>query len=220
AIFAQYRLHFFSMLSLSTTGCVSAPAAGCLPAKPSWSTECLQEWGSYMKLAIPSALMTCFEWWIWELGGFFAGLLGEVDLAAQHVLDEIGSIIYMVPLGIHAAACVRVGNALGAGDTTRALVSCRVALVLAGIKIHDIYLKIKIYVNDKKKLTCICNVSIGVLFFDALLCVCSGILVGCGMQKIAAISNLAGYYCIGLPVGIALMFAAELKLLGNAFIPQ
>uniref|UniRef100_A0A3Q0S3N5 Solute carrier family 47 member 1 n=1 Tax=Amphilophus citrinellus TaxID=61819 RepID=A0A3Q0S3N5_AMPCI len=156
-----------------------------------WSTECLQEWGSYMKLAIPSALMICFEWWIWELGGFFAGLLGEVDLAAQHVLMEIGTIVYMFPLGVHAAACVRVGNALGAGNTTRALVSCRVALVLSGIKIHDIYLKSQTY------------------------CVCSGILVGSGMQKIAAISNLVGYYCIGLPVGIALMFAAKLRILGN-----
>lgn len=38
------------------------------------------------------------------------------------------------------------------------------------------------------------------------------------MQKIAALSNLVFYYCIGLPVGIALMFAAQLRLLGNAFI--
>lgn len=35
------------------------------------------------------------------------------------------------------------------------------------------------------------------------------------MQKIAALSNLVCYYCIGLPVGIALMFAAELRILGN-----
>ena len=38
------------------------------------------------------------------------------------------------PLGVHAAACVRVGNALGAGDTARALVTCKVALVLSGMK--------------------------------------------------------------------------------------
>lgn len=47
-------------------------------------------------------------------------------------------------------------------------------------------------------------------------CVCSGILVGCGMQKIAALSNLVAYYCIALPVGAALMFAAHLKILGNS----
>ena len=54
-------------------------------------------------------------------------------------------------------------------------------------------------------------VSIGVFF----QCVCSGILVGAGMQKIAALSNLVCYYCVGLPVGIALMFAAKLRILGN-----
>lgn len=39
-----------------------------------WSVESLQEWGVYMKLAIPSMFMICFEWWIYEFGGFFAGV--------------------------------------------------------------------------------------------------------------------------------------------------
>lgn len=26
-----------------------------------------------MQLAIPSTLMLCFEWWIYEIGGFLAG---------------------------------------------------------------------------------------------------------------------------------------------------
>ena len=38
-----------------------------------WSTDCLQEWGSYMQLAVPSTLMVCFEWWVWEIGSFLAG---------------------------------------------------------------------------------------------------------------------------------------------------
>lgn len=58
---------------------------------------------------------------------------------------------------------------------------------------------------------CIFNCTICVCF----QCVCSGILIGCGMQKIAALSNLVSYYFIGLPVGVALMFAAKLKILGN-----
>lgn len=38
------------------------------------------------------------------------------------------------PFGVHAATCVRVGNALGAGDTARAIVTCKVVLVLAGVE--------------------------------------------------------------------------------------
>uniref|UniRef100_A0A8C6T4Y3 Multidrug and toxin extrusion protein n=1 Tax=Neogobius melanostomus TaxID=47308 RepID=A0A8C6T4Y3_9GOBI len=191
-----------------------------------WSTECLQEWGSYMKLAIPSAFMICFEWWIWEIGGFMAGVLGEVDLAAQHILIEVGAITYMFPLGVHAAACVRVGNALGAGDTSRAIVTCKVALVLSGISLAVLQGVVlagckssagRIFTSDESIVDIVSNnltVYIFVQFFDALLCVCSGILIGAGMQKIAAVSNLVGYYVIGLPVGAALMFVAELRILG------
>ncbi|XP_029924755.1 multidrug and toxin extrusion protein 1 [Myripristis murdjan] len=222
-----------------------------------WSSECLQEWGSYMHLAVPSTLMIYFEWWLWEVGGFLAGILGEVDLAAQHVLLEAGAITYMFPLGVHAAACVRVGNALGAGDTARAMVTCKVALALSGVlaMFQGIVIAASksvlgyIFTSDEN-IVAIVSENLGlytfIQFFDALVvsdmtyttmltvmfllfkqclyflyfscvciqCVCSGILVGAGKQKIAAISNLVSYYCIGLPVGIALMFAAKLRILG------
>lgn len=38
-----------------------------------WSMECLQEWGPFIHLAIPSMLMLCLEWWTYEIGGFLAG---------------------------------------------------------------------------------------------------------------------------------------------------
>uniref|UniRef100_A0A1A8FDR7 Multidrug and toxin extrusion protein n=2 Tax=Nothobranchius korthausae TaxID=1143690 RepID=A0A1A8FDR7_9TELE len=190
-----------------------------------WSTDCLQDWGSYMKLAVPSTFMVCFEWWIWEVGGFLAGVLGEVDLAAQHVLLEIGAITFMFPLGVHAAACVRVGNALGAGETSRAIVICKVTLVLAGVlAVFQGFVLAGsksvvgyIFTTDVNIVETVSeNITVYMFlqFLDALLCVCSGILVGSGMQKIAALSNLVSYYIIGLPVGIALMFAAKLRILG------
>ncbi|TDH14627.1 hypothetical protein EPR50_G00022180 [Perca flavescens] len=97
-----------------------------------WSVESLQEWGSYTKLAIPSTLMKCFEWWVYEFGGFFAGMLSEDELAAQHAVMMVAFITYMFPLGIQAAACARVGNALGAGDTARAILTSKMSLALAG----------------------------------------------------------------------------------------
>ncbi|KAF1394226.1 hypothetical protein PFLUV_G00024330 [Perca fluviatilis] len=96
------------------------------------SVESLQEWGSYTKLAIPSTLMKCFGWWVYEFGGFFAGMLSEDELAAQHAVMMVAFITYMFPLGIQAAACARVGNALGAGDTARAILTSKMSLALAG----------------------------------------------------------------------------------------
>ncbi|KAL7844560.1 hypothetical protein SRHO_G00230990 [Serrasalmus rhombeus] len=190
-----------------------------------WSTASLQEWDSFMQLAIPSTLMLCFEWWIYEIGGFLAGMLGEEDLAAQHILLELGSITYMFPLGVHAAACVRVGNALGAGDTTRALITGKVTLIVSGVLavLQGIVLGSTksmmgfIFTSDENIVGIVSeNLTFYVFlqFFDALVCVSSGILLGAGKQKIAAISNLICYYCIGLPLGISLMFVAELRILG------
>lgn len=185
----------------------------------------LQEWDAFMKLAIPSTLMLCFEWWIYEIGGFLAGMLGEVDLAAQHVLLELGTITYMFPLGVHAAACVRVGNALGAGNTRQALITSKVALLVSGVLavLQGIVLGSTksvlglIFTNDEAIVEIVSeNMTFYVFlqFVDALVCVSSGILLGSGNQKIAAISNLISYYCIGLPLGISLMFAAKLRILG------
>lgn len=48
-----------------------------------------------------------------------------------------------------------------------------------------------------------------------LQCTCGGILRGTGNQKAGAIINAVGYYVLGHPIGISLMFAAGLGLLGK-----
>ena len=48
-----------------------------------WSSQCLQEWDIFINLAIPSMLMTCLEWWAYEIRSFLAGLISEVELGAQ-----------------------------------------------------------------------------------------------------------------------------------------
>ncbi|XP_065137107.1 multidrug and toxin extrusion protein 1-like [Paramisgurnus dabryanus] len=190
-----------------------------------WSCESLQEWDGYMKLAIPSTMMLCFEWWIYEIGGFIAGMLSELDLAAQHTVIMLAYITYMFSLGIQGAACVRVGNALGAGDTAGAIRSCKVSLtciavlaVLQGLVLVGTKSVIGFLFTSDRHIVAlvskVLNVYCVLQFFDALGGVCMGILLGSGQQKIAAAANFFGYYCIGLPLGIALVFAAKLDVVG------
>ncbi|XP_062872663.1 solute carrier family 47 member 4 [Trichomycterus rosablanca] len=190
-----------------------------------WSAESLQAWGSYMKLAVPSTLMVCFEWWIYEIGGFLAGMLGEVDLAAQHVVIMLAYINYMVPAGLHSAACVRVGNALGAGNTAGAILTSKIAFICAAVLAvvqGGILGGTKsvigfIFTSDEsiaQLVSELMSIYCPLQFFNGLLCVAMGILLGTGQQKIAAIANLIGYYCIGLPSIIALTFPAKLKVAG------
>ncbi|KAM6931549.1 multidrug and toxin extrusion protein 1-like [Lycodopsis pacificus] len=190
-----------------------------------WSVESLQEWGSYMKLAFPSTLMICFEWWVYEFGGFFAGMLSEDELAAQHVVTMVAFITYMFPLGIQAAACARVGNALGAGDTARAILTCKMSLALAaslavveGIVLGSTKTVIGfIFTSDEKIIGLVShlmNAYCFLQFFDGLVCVCTGIFLGTGKQKIPAVANFIGYYCIGLTMSVVLTFVAKLRILG------
>ncbi|KAK2912328.1 solute carrier family 47 member 4 [Channa argus] len=190
-----------------------------------WSLESLQEWGSYMKLAIPSTLMKCFEWWVYEFGGFFAGMLSEDELAAQHAVIMVAFITYMFPVGVQAAACARVGNALGAGDSARAVLTSKVSLTLAasfavieGIVLGSTKSVIGfIFTIDEKivgLVSHLMNVYCFLQFFDGLVCVCTGIFLGTGKQKIPAVANFIGYYCIGLSLSITLMFVGKLRILG------
>uniref|UniRef100_A0A3Q2VUI3 Multidrug and toxin extrusion protein n=1 Tax=Haplochromis burtoni TaxID=8153 RepID=A0A3Q2VUI3_HAPBU len=197
----------------------------CLSPPAGWSVESLQDWGSYMKLAIPSTLMKCFEWWVYEFGGFFAGMLSENELAAQHAVMMVTVITYMFPLGIQAAACARVGNALGAGDTGRALLTSKMSLTLAGqLEMYQglVLGSVKtvigfIFTSDEKIIGLVSqlmNAYCFLQFFDGLVCVCTGIFLGTGKQKIPAVANFIGYYCIGLSLSITLTFVAKLRVLG------
>ncbi|XP_005804147.1 multidrug and toxin extrusion protein 1-like isoform X2 [Xiphophorus maculatus] len=190
-----------------------------------WSVESLQEWGSYMKLALPSTLMKCFEWWVYELGGFFAGMLSEDELAAQHAVIMIAFLTYMFPLGLQAATCARVGNALGAGDRARALLTSKVSLCLAATfaVVEGVVLGCSktvigfIFTSDQKIIGLVShllNAYCFLQFFDGLVGVCTGIFLGTGKQKIPAVANFVGYYCIGLTLSVTFMFVAKLRVLG------
>ena len=39
--------------------------------------------------------------------------------------------------------------------------------------------------------------------------------MGTGKQKIPAVANFIGYYCIGLTLGVTLMFVTNLRIIGD-----
>ncbi|XP_027328481.3 multidrug and toxin extrusion protein 2-like [Anas acuta] len=190
-----------------------------------WTRDCLLDWGSFIQLAVPSMLMMCIEWWTFEIGSFLAGLLSVVELGAQSVIYELSSAAYMVPLGFSVAASVRVGNALGSGDVMQAKTSCITALLcteVLAVVVATLLGTLKdvvgyIFTNDKEIVTLVSKVMI--IFapfhlFDAAAATCGGVLRGTGKQKLGAIANAVGYYAIGMPIGISLMFAAKMGVLG------
>ncbi|XP_064835480.1 multidrug and toxin extrusion protein 1-like [Oncorhynchus masou masou] len=190
-----------------------------------WSADCLQEWGQFISLAIPSMLMLCLEWWTYEIGGFLAGLISEVELGAQSVVYQLAVITYMFPLGFSVAASVRVGNALGAGNTEQAKLSGKVASICAFIVscfVSTFVLVTKdvmayIFTTDQDIVKRVAEIMILYGFFhlaDTFVGVMGGVVRGAGKQKIGALCNLVGYYFIGFPIGVSLMFPNKMGIIG------
>lgn len=73
----------------------------------------LKEWGAYLRVGIPGAFMLCFEWWAFELLAIFTGYMGVEALAAEVVIINLVSTIFMMPLGISFAASSLTGNFIG-----------------------------------------------------------------------------------------------------------
>ncbi|XP_056118146.1 multidrug and toxin extrusion protein 1-like [Rhinichthys klamathensis goyatoka] len=215
---SQYSLAVFLYVYIRWKGLHEATWDG-------WSSDCLQEWGAFIRLAFPSMVMLCVEWWTYEIGGFLAGLISEAELGAQSVVCELATIAYLFPLGFAVAASVRVGNALGAGNTEQAklsakvslicglLVSCVVATIIGSTKDVIGY----IFTTEEEIVFRVSEVMIMYGFFhlfDAISCITGGIVRGAGKQLLGALCNIVGYYFVGLPIGVSLMFALSMGIVG------
>ncbi|XP_077397062.1 multidrug and toxin extrusion protein 1-like isoform X2 [Festucalex cinctus] len=190
-----------------------------------WSKDCLQDWGSFIRLAIPSMVMMCVEWWTFEIAIVLAGLISEVELGAQSVIYELSNAAYMVPLGAAVAGSVRVGNALGAGDTQLAKLSAKLAMfsaasvalclavIFGSLRHHISY----IFTYDEQiqlKVAEIIMFYAPFIMLDATAATAGGIIRGMGKQKVGALCTILGYYGVCLPLGVPLMFAAKLGIKG------
>uniref|UniRef100_A0A3P9C015 Multidrug and toxin extrusion protein n=1 Tax=Maylandia zebra TaxID=106582 RepID=A0A3P9C015_9CICH len=201
---SQYLLASVLFIYMYLRGLHKATWAG-------WSLDCLQEWGPFAQLAVPSMLMLCLEWWVVEVGGFLAGVISEAELGAHLISYELTITAYMIALGFASAASVRVGNALGAGNIEQAKLSCKVPIICAFIIACFVSI---IFGVSKDRVSDLMLIFSFLHLGDAIAAVAGGVVRGVGKQSVGALCNLVGYYFIGLPTGVSLMFAAKMGVVG------
>lgn len=68
-------------------------------------------------LGLPIAITLTFEVGLFATAAQLMGLIGVAELAAHLIAIQIASVAFMVPMGLGQAATVRVGLAVGRGDT-------------------------------------------------------------------------------------------------------
>ncbi|KAI9197449.1 mate-domain-containing protein [Polychytrium aggregatum] len=179
----------------------------------------------FIKLGAPGVAMVCSEWWAFEIITLATGLLGDSYLAAQAVVLNTCSLMYMIPQGISIAATTRIGNALGANCKNRARLDAWTALsigLMIGCFNSTILFLIRekwgyLWNNDPEVVKLIAEIlPLGAMFqiSDGIGVIAGGILRGCGRQHIGAYINLAGYYALGIPLSLLLAFRYNLELVG------
>ncbi|PWA37562.1 multi antimicrobial extrusion protein [Artemisia annua] len=95
-----------------------------------FSKEALLNIPTFLKLAIPSAVMVCLEIWSFEMKVLLSGLLPnpQLETTVLSISLDTFSMLYMIPLGLSSATSVRVSNELGAGRARAALLAIWVSM--------------------------------------------------------------------------------------------
>jgi len=191
-----------------------------------WSREALgRGLRRAFAIGLPLSFQIGLEVWAFNACTLIAGKFGDATVAAHAVVLKIASFMFMVPLGISAAAATRVGNRIGAGDPAGAQRSANVALgvgaaVMCGSALAFVLLPrpLAALLTTKAEVIAIAltifPIAAAFQIFDGTQVVGCGILRGMGTPRPGALFNLLGYYGLALPLGCVLAFRGEMGIRG------
>ena len=170
-----------------------------------------------VRLGLPAAVQVTLEMGVFAAASALAGRLDPVSLASHQIALNLASLTFMVPLGLASAGAVRVGQAVGRHDARGAERSGWMALTIGTAFMSSAAL---VFVVAPRPLIGVFSSSeavfavgrrlllIAAMFqlFDGLQGVSTGVLRGLGDTRTPMLTNLAGHWLLGLPVGYALCF--------------
>jgi multidrug resistance protein, MATE family len=168
-------------------------------------------------LGAPAAGQLTLEVGVFAMASALASRLAPAGLAAHQIVLNLAGLTFMVPLGVSAAAAVRVGRAIGARRPEAAqhagwvaigavvAVMCCSALVF----LFAPRVLLNLFTRDVAVVaTGVSLLGVAAMFqiFDGLQVVATGVLRGIGDTHTAAVWNLIGHWGVGLPLGWWLCF--------------
>jgi MATE family multidrug resistance protein len=168
-------------------------------------------------LGVPIGLQYQLEWGAFAVIGLLMGLLGTEEMAGHQIALNLASFAFMVPVGIGAAASVRIGQEVGRGDPGSArragggalaiglaFMFCTALLFLAlptalGRMFSDDLAVIGV-------VTLLLPIAGVFQVFDGLQAVAGGVLRGIGDTRAPMWANILGFWILGLPLSLLLGF--------------
>nr|XP_043639933.1 protein DETOXIFICATION 12-like [Erigeron canadensis] len=196
----------------------------CAKTRSPLSLEVFHGMKQFFRYAVPSAVMTCLEWWSYEILILLSGLLPNPELEISALCVCINSIdtLFTIPYGFGAGVSTRVSNELGAGNPHGARVAVYAVMLLTLIETAIVSSTVfanrhifgYIFTNDKEVVDYVAKIAPFLclhIVMDSLQGALSGVARGVGWQDLGAYANLAAFYLVGVPVAALLGFWTSLR---------
>jgi MATE family multidrug resistance protein len=178
-----------------------------------------------LKIGLPIGIQASVEFTTFAAISVLAGWFGAESIGGHQVAINLASLTFMVPMGIGSAASVLVGHAIGERDLAHArrlaasalacgagfmAVSAAVLLAIPGV-FAGLYTSVPEVVAIAAVLIPIAGIF---QIFDGVQVVASGVLRGAGDTRAAMISNVLGFWLLGMPVSLWLGFGLGRGVVG------
>jgi MATE family multidrug resistance protein len=172
------------------------------------------------RLGLPAAGQIGVEYGVFTVVTVLVGRLGAMSLASHQLALSTVYTTYMLPLGLSSAAAVRVGQALGRGDPAGAARAGWTAVGLGAAIMSAAAVTLltaprwiaRLFTPQLEVIAAAATLlRIAAFFqlFDGLQVVTTGALRGAGDTRTPMLCHFAGYWLIGLPLGVWLCFTKD-----------
>ncbi|PWA93538.1 Multi antimicrobial extrusion protein [Artemisia annua] len=192
-----------------------------------WCEQGIEDWVRLLKLCGPCCLMTCLEWWCYEIVILLAGKLPNAKQAVSimAIVLNFDYLLYAVMLSLGTCASIRVSNELGANRVGPAYRSAYISLSLGSVAglVGGLVMVLargkwgSVFSHNKETVK---GVSSAMLWMGLLelvnfpLVVCGGIVRGTARPWLGTYASIGGFYIIALPLGVFLAFKVHLGVNG------
>ncbi|HKE32087.1 MAG TPA: MATE family efflux transporter, partial [Candidatus Angelobacter sp.] len=208
------RIYMVTMLAVAAIYYDRKRASGLWKASRRLDGQLTRE---LLRLGVPAATQLLLEVSAFSVTTVLIARLGALPLAGHQIALNVASVTFMVPLGIGAAAAVRVGHAIGARDYFAAARAGWMALLFGATFMSCSALVLSLFPRAIARVyspqievirTGASLLIVAAVFqlFDGLQVVATGALRGAGDTRTPMFANLLGYWVFGMPLGAVLCF--------------
>lgn len=197
---------------------IGAPGAAPVRPAPVVAAGTAESLRRIARIGVPISLLILAEIGAFSIGALLCGRLGPAQSAAHQVAITLASFTFTVTLGIGAAAAVRVGHHVGAGDAEGAR---RAGLVAIGLSLCFMGCSALTFFFGARGLAALLSsdpvvqasaaplilIAAAFQLFDGAQSTAAGALRGAGDTRVAFLANLVGYYVLGIPTAVLLVAA-------------